>query len=90
MADLHALDREISEVAEASAFVLDAKFEEMEGRALERLLADYGWPAHVGGRSWSYAIKGDNSNAALRRLQRKYHAALIAVAAAREGQERSR
>lgn len=75
---LVALDERMAMIASESGFVLGERFEEREGRALARILATAGWPTHRADRV--YAKAGDCSNTSLRALQRKYHAALRALA----------
>lgn len=70
----------LGDIADSSEFIFGEKFEETDGQTLARILATAGWPQHD--RDWVYAKAGDSSNLALRRLQRKYHAAQKLLAAA--------
>lgn len=67
-------DAYIGGIADATEFVLGEKFECAEGQMLARVLASAAWPNYHTDRT--YAKAGDNSNQALRTLERKYHAAL--------------
>lgn len=76
-------DAYIGGVADSTEFILlPEKFECADGQMLGRVLATAGWPRHHKDRV--YAKAGDDSNHALRRLQRKYHAALKLLAATEE------
>lgn len=67
-------DAAITEIANTSEFILGDRFQTAEGRMLARILAEKSWPMYRENRM--YAKAGDNSNDALRALERKYHAAL--------------
>lgn len=77
---LVAWDSAITEIAHTSEFILGDRFETEEGRALARVLAEKSWPSYRDDRV--YAKAGDNSNEALRALERKYHAALRLLSSA--------
>lgn len=80
-------DAYLGGIADTTEFILGEKFEEDDGKTLGRILADHHWPNYSQDRL--YAKAGDNSNQALRHLQRKYHAALKLLEAAENDQKGS-
>lgn len=69
-------DERMAKIAAEHDFIVGPKFECADGQMLGRVLAEVGWPRFRTDRM--YAVAGDDSNVPLRRLQRKYHAALAA------------